>query len=125
MTETETRTTENKAEDVLLAAADAIGERAAQRDLAEERSMARTVAMFNSLTGADMSEREGWVFQALLKLSRAQGGSFSVDDYIDGAAYIALAAESVQRQSRVRAPITPMLGGMRMMDGLTKVVGAR
>jgi hypothetical protein len=85
-----------EAPEILIAAADAIGERASQRDAADgERSMARAVTTFNSLTGHKLTEREGWVFMAILKLSRAQAGRHVMDDYIDGAAYMALAGECV------------------------------
>jgi len=57
--------------------------------------MARAVTTFNSLTGHKLTEREGWVFMAILKLSRAQAGRHVMDDYIDGAAYMALAGECV------------------------------
>lgn len=83
----------------LRQAAQCISDRAAQRDLPEgERSMARAVATFNTLTGHELSERDGWVFMNILKLSRAQnnaetGAPVNLDDYIDGAAYMALAGE--------------------------------
>ena len=84
----------------LSQAAQCIADRAAQRDLPEgERSMARAVATFNTLTGHELSERDGWVFMNILKLSRAQnsvdtGAQTNLDDYIDGAAYMALAGEA-------------------------------
>ena len=82
------------APDLLNQAAEAIGDRAAQRDMPQgERSMARTVAAFNALTGHDITERDGWLFMAALKASRATAGALRLDDYIDGAAYMALAGE--------------------------------
>lgn len=84
------------APDILIAAADCIGERAEQRDQNDgERSMRKAVATFNQLTGHNLSEREGWVFMAVLKLARAQAGRHVLDDYVDGAAYIALAGETL------------------------------
>ena len=84
------------APDILIAAADCIGDRAEQRDQNDgERSMCKAVATFNQLTGHNLSEREGWVFMAVLKLARAQAGRHVLDDYIDGAAYIALAGETI------------------------------
>jgi len=56
--------------------------------------MSRTVAAFNGLTGHTLSEVQGWQFMVLLKLARANGGAFHLDDYIDGAAYAALAGEA-------------------------------
>lgn len=83
------------AANMLHDAAEAISDRAAERDRPQgERSMAGCVAAFNALSGHTLSEREGWVFMALLKLSRAQGGALREDDYIDGAAYMALAGEA-------------------------------
>ena len=83
----------------LRQAAQCIADRAVQRDHEGERSMARAVTTFNTLTGHDLSERDGWVFMNILKLSRAQsavesGAPANLDDYIDGAAYMALAGEA-------------------------------
>lgn len=84
------------APDLLIAAADCIGERAQQRDQDDgERSMRKAAATFNQLTGHRLSERDGWIFMAILKLARAQAGRHVLDDYIDGAAYIALAGETL------------------------------
>lgn len=92
------------AQDLLIEAADCIGDRATERDhQSGERSMARAVEMFNAWRGGDgadcghLSEREGWIFMALLKLARAAGGRHRKDDYVDCAAYIALAGECAER----------------------------
>lgn len=85
----------NYAAIILNDARDAIDKRAEERDQpGGERSMSTTVASFNALTGHALTEREGWLFMVLLKLSRAQHGKLQHDDYIDGAAYVALAGES-------------------------------
>lgn len=85
---------------LLIEAADAIENRAIERDQPDgERSMRTAVATFNALTGQQISEREGWVFMAILKLARAQGGKHTRDDYVDGAAYLALACESVEQET--------------------------
>lgn len=78
---------------LLREAAALIDERAAQRDLPKERSMRRAVSAFNALAGTTLTETQGWLFMAVLKLSRALGGRFSRDDLLDGAAYMALALE--------------------------------
>lgn len=86
------------APDILISAADCIGNRASERDHADgERSMATAVATFNALTGHKLTERDGWVFMSVLKLARAQGGRHRLDDYVDGAAYIALAGECAEK----------------------------
>ena len=85
------------ASDILLCAADCITERAAQRDKPDgERSMARAVASFNALTEHRLSERDGWLFMAILKAARAQGSLHHIDDYVDMAAYSALAGECAE-----------------------------
>lgn len=83
------------AHDILTTAAKSIDDRAAERDQAAtgERSMTRTVAAFNALTGHSISERDGWLFMGVLKFARATGGAHRLDDYIDAAAYAALAGE--------------------------------
>lgn len=86
---------------ILLLAAAHIGARAATRDLPQgERSMARTVAAFNALTGHTLSERDGWMFMAQLKAARALAGAHNPDDYQDGAAYFALAGESADNAAK-------------------------
>jgi hypothetical protein len=80
------------APDLLKRAGAAMTQRAASRGKKNERSMARTVAVFNALTDQNLTEREGWMFMACLKAARAQAG-FNIDDYIDGSAYLALAGE--------------------------------
>jgi hypothetical protein len=80
---------------MLSSARAAIRGRAEQRDQPSgERSMARTVAAFNALTGREVTEEEGWLFMVCLKAARSRGGRFHGDDYVDGAAYFALAGEA-------------------------------
>lgn len=89
------------ASDIIKAGADAVGQRADSRDLPDgERSMRRTVEMFNALKGGDrfMTETEGWLFMACLKMARATAGRVNVDDYVDGSAYMGLAGESAVRE---------------------------
>lgn len=84
------------APDILRQAAQTIDDRAAERDQEQERSMGRTVAAFNSLTGHNLSERDGWLFMVTLKMARAcNTPTGNPDDYVDGPAYFALAGESV------------------------------
>lgn len=81
------------APELLRRAAGIIEERAAKRDQDGERSMAKTVAAFNDLTGNKLSVTDGWVFMAIVKLARSQHG-LDLDNFVDGAAFIALAGES-------------------------------
>jgi len=87
---------------ILEDAAATMRERAAQRDKPEgERSMAATVAAFNALTGHNLSERDGWFFMVVLKMSRACATPTGrPDDYIDLVAYGGLAGESVQEEAQ-------------------------
>lgn len=94
------------APDILQAGVQCMADRAKQRDHADgERSISRAVHMFNALRGQygprAITEREGWVFMALLKLSRAEGGAHNIDDYIDAAAYMALAGEAAERDQEI------------------------
>jgi hypothetical protein len=79
---------------ILQEAKRCIGDRASERDQESERSMARTVAAFNAMYNLNLTEEQGWMFMVFLKAARASGGSFKLDDYVDGAAYFALAGES-------------------------------
>jgi hypothetical protein len=92
----------------LQRAAEAIDNRGKDRDTGHgtdkpaERTMASAVAAFNALHGKNLTEREGWAFMAVLKLARAHSGAVNgnhnPDDYVDGAAYMALSGESVGYQ---------------------------
>lgn len=94
----------------LRRATEAIEARGVVRDQPTgERSMARTVAMFNALMSNDtpdtmtkganeLSELDGWRFMICLKLARSVGGQFNPDDYIDMAGYAALAGECAARK---------------------------
>lgn len=81
----------------LTFAAEKMKERAAQRDVEQERSMSKIVAIFNIACGKDLTETEGWQFMEILKLVRGNTGPYNEDDWIDKVAYAALAAESASR----------------------------
>ncbi|QWY83511.1 hypothetical protein [Rhizobium phage RHph_X2_28B] len=80
-------------------AAKTLGKRASDRDLQEERSMKRTVEMFNTLYGTNLTETQGWTFMVLLKLVRSATGPYKQDDYVDGPAYFGLAGESRSKEA--------------------------
>ena len=86
----------SEADEILMRAADHIKDRAAQRDLPKERSMAAAVNAFNAMFGHSLTVEQGWHFMVLLKMSRSRGGT-NPDDYEDGAAYFALAGEEASR----------------------------
>jgi hypothetical protein len=87
---------DNSAVGLLNEAAATIGARAAERDVDSERSMAKCVAAFNVMFGKDITEEQGWRFMELLKMSRSTVGK-KRDDYLDGAAYCALAGETANK----------------------------
>ena len=87
-------------QETLRAAADHLAGRADTYDAPDgERSMEKTVAMFNTMKGGNrfMTTEEGWMFMAILKIIRSQQGGFKVDNYEDLAAYAALAAEEAEK----------------------------
>lgn len=87
------------APDLLIDAINAMRKRSAERDNPDERSMARAVEIFNAWKGGEgLSESQGWMFMVCLKMARASGGAHLRDDYIDGAAYLALACECIEHQ---------------------------
>jgi hypothetical protein len=59
--------------------------------------MASTVGMFNTLVGQDLTEEQGWLFMAILKMVRSQQGELRMDSYEDGAAYFSLAGEAAAK----------------------------
>lgn len=87
-----------KAWDILEQAASEMRDRAATYDAPEgERSMAKTVAAFNVITGHSLTEQQGWQFMEMLKIVRSNQGGYRADSFVDGAAYAALAGEAAAR----------------------------
>ncbi len=83
-----------------------LGERAALRDQPSgERSMAKTVAIFNAWTGNNMSVEDGWRFMIALKQAREISGFFNEDDYEDGANYFALLGEEESANADRQKPV--------------------
>jgi hypothetical protein len=86
-----------KAEDILTKAAGHLADRAKTYDKPEgERSMEKTVQMFNTLAGTQLTTEQGWLFMVILKMVRSQQGEYKADNYEDGAAYFALAGERTE-----------------------------
>jgi Domain of unknown function (DUF6378) len=83
------------ADDFLKAGINHMRDRATTYDSPEgERSMAKTVAMFNEFAGTKITEEQGWRFMEILKMVRSAQGDYKPDNYEDGAAYCALAGEA-------------------------------
>lgn len=86
--------------EVLKACIDVQAERGKSRDAADgERSMRRTVEMFNACFGTTLTETMGWQFMVCLKMARSVHGDFNMDDYIDGTSYFSLAGESAAKEA--------------------------
>jgi len=62
-----------------------------------ERSMGKTVDMFNVLYGLELTEEQGWAFMAILKLVRTSQGDFKLDNFEDLAAYAGLMGEAAAK----------------------------
>lgn len=61
-----------------------------------ERSMGKTVGAFNTITGHELSESEGWLLLQILKDVRQwQGEVYHEDSAVDCVAYSALKAEAL------------------------------
>ena len=91
---------QNDAQVILNRAAEHINQRATDYDCPGkgERSMAKTVAMFNELAGTRITETQGWQFMQILKMVRSSQGNFKADNFEDGAAYAALAGECAAKE---------------------------
>ena len=63
-----------------------------------ERSMGKTVAAFNTITGLVLTEEQGWLFMEILKQVRSQQGNYRADSYEDLVAYAALRGECAARE---------------------------
>jgi hypothetical protein len=84
---------------VLHAAAQAMEDRAKTYDSPDgERSMGKAVEMYSILTGQHMTTQQGWLMMAIIKMVRSQQGNYHLDNYIDGAAYLSLAAEAAEQE---------------------------
>ena len=102
-----------KATAILEKAAQHMRDRAATYDKPEgERSMGKTVAAFNAITGRDLTTAEGWLMLAVLKQVRAFHNPAvpHVDSLEDGPAYLALMAEEMlsgEPKTAVAPPAEP------------------
>jgi len=84
-----------KPEELLKEVGNILAQRGKQRDTPDgERSMLACITAFNAITNNDLTETEGWLLLAVLKLVRSRKGEYDVDHYADGIAYLALANES-------------------------------
>lgn len=93
----------NTAPEFLHRAASIMEERGKQYDKPSgERSMGKTVAAFNAITGRDLSEAEGWLLLQVLKDVRQwQNPGYHADSAEDCIAYSALKAEALAGGSHV------------------------
>jgi len=83
-----------KAHEILSQGAAEMEDRARTYDSPEgERSMAKAVEAFNAMHGTDLTTVDGWRFMAILKLVRSTQGDPRLDNWVDLAAYAALAGE--------------------------------
>lgn len=87
---------------LLKQAADTMEQRGKQYDSPEgERSMGRAVTAFNSITGRDLSEAEGWLLLQILKDVRQwQRPDYHEDSGVDCVAYAALKAEAKAKEGK-------------------------
>lgn len=89
----------HSAADFLNAALSHMQDRAATYDKPQgERSMGKTIAAFNSITGHLLTEEQGWLLMGLLKMVRSQQGNYKADNYEDEAAYAGLRGECAARE---------------------------
>ena len=85
-----------KAPEILKRSAEIMAERAKQYDSPQgERSMGKAVAAFNAITGQSLSEANGWLLMALLKMVRDNTTEDPHEDSIhDLVAYAGLYGEA-------------------------------
>lgn len=85
--------------------------RAALRDTPQgERVVSTLVEMFNTLTGHELSEADGWKFMLLVKLVRSENGKYHPDDYVDLAAYSSLLGECESKENEDTDNVGPPSG---------------
>lgn len=85
-----------RAPEILNLAASIMYERGKQYDSPEgERSMGKAVAALNAITGLELTEAQGWLLLALLKMVRDNTTAKAHEDSLhDLAAYVALYGEA-------------------------------
>lgn len=89
------------APDFLRRAAELLEQRGKDYDSPEgERSMGKTVEAFNTITGHNLTESEGWLLMQILKDVRQWSvkGRYHQDSAEDGVNYSALKAEALARE---------------------------
>lgn len=85
--------------DFLEDAADLLSQRGQQYDGLKERSMGKTIACFNLITGHELKESEGWLLMQLLKDVRQwTKEDYHHDSALDCIAYSALKAEALMEE---------------------------
>jgi Domain of unknown function (DUF6378) len=94
------------APELLQKAADIMTERGKQYDKPEgERSMGKCVQAFNTITGQNLTEAEGWLLLQILKDVRQwQRPGYHQDSAEDCIAYAALKAEAKQTERFIPEP---------------------
>ena len=100
---TETTKTTVKAWELCDQANKTMQERGAQYDKddkQEERSIGKVVQFFNTLKGTNLTEEDGWLFMAILKMVRSQQGEYSPDSHVDLVAYAALMGEAASNERK-------------------------
>ncbi len=92
---------ETPAAEILAKAAAHMEERGKTYDTpGGERSMGKTVAAFNAITGAEITEAQGWLLMQLLKDVRLfTRPGYHADSAEDAIAYAALKAEAKQKEA--------------------------
>lgn len=113
-----------KAPEILTRSAEIMAERAKQHDSPEgERSMGKAVAAFNAVTGLSLSEANGWLLMALLKMVRDNTTQAPHEDSLhDLVAYGALYGEA--RLASMNHPESDWIewgGGTCPVEALAKV----
>lgn len=113
-----------KAPEILTRSAEIMAERAKQYDSPQgERSMGKAVAAFNAVTGQSLSEANGWLLMALLKMVRDNTTDKPHEDSLhDLVAYGALYGES--RLASLNQPESDWIewgGGACPVDGCVLV----
>lgn len=113
-----------KSTEFLQAAIDTQAERGKQYDSPEgERSMGRTVAAFNAITGRDLTEAEGWLLLQVLKDVRQwqNPDKYHHDSALDGVAYASLKAEALSGDYSAAVPPCTAPAQAALPEGWTDI----
>lgn len=64
------------------------------------KNYSHTAAIFNAISGHDLTAREAALFMVAVKLARLRTSPLKTDNYVDAMAYLGISHECAERESK-------------------------